>query len=214
MLKVTAGSLLVAVCGSMLILGSGGAQLGPIAAGAAAATADADPEVVGVTVTAPASTFSGVPFDVTVNASLRNNGPFGPVNVAVDFTVSTPADCTRTPSGPFETTTVLLAVGTTVPASKTWSVTCVDKGTHELRGTAQALIGPDFDDVDPGNNFREGTVLVTVGPGPAAQPVAGGPPPLAGQQGLPATYGLVGVSAAILMMGLGGGALVYRLKRG
>src|SRR3972149_3734046 len=143
MLKVTAGSLLI-VCGWIPLLVSGDAGAQQVGARLPGVFAEADIELTGVSVAAPASTFSGVPFDVTVNASLRNNGPFGPVNVAVDFTVSTPADCTRTPSGPFETTTVLLAVGTTVPAASGW----------------------------------------------------------------------VGVSAAILMMGLGGGALVYRLKRG
>ena len=212
MLKVTAGSLLM-VCGWIPLLVSGDAGAQQVGARLPGVFAEADIELTGVSVAAPASTFSGVPFDVTVNASLRNNGPFGPVNVAVDFTVSTPADCTRTPGGPFETATVSLDVGTTVPASKTWSVTCADTGAHEFRGTGQALIGPDFNDVNPGNNFRERTVGISVGPSPAAQPVTGGAPPLPGQQGVPAAYSLVTAFAAILMMGLGAGVFVYRLRR-
>ena len=213
MLKVIAGSVLVAVCGwiSLLVSGDVGAQ--QAGARLSGVVAEADIELTGVSVAAPASTFSGVPFDVTVNASLRNNGPFGPVNVAVDFTVSTPADCTRTPGGPFETATVSIAVATTVAASQTWSVTCADTGAHEFRGTGQALIGPDFNDVNSGNNFKEGTVAVTVGPSPAAQPVTGGAPPLPGQQGVPAAYSLATAFAAILMMGLGAGVFVYRLRR-
>ena len=209
MLKVIAGSVLVAVCGwiSLLVSGDVGAQ--QAGARLSGVVAEADIELTEVSVAAPASTFRSVPFDVTVNAFIRNNGRFGPVKAAVDFTVSTPLDCARTPSGPLETTTVSLAVGTTVPASKTWSVTCAEAGAHEFQGTG----GPDFSDANPANNFREGTVAVTVGPGPAAQPVAGGPPPLAGQQGLPAAYGSVGMFAAILMMGLGAGVFVYRLRR-
>jgi len=214
MLKVIAGSVLVAVCGwiSLLVSGDAGAQ--QAGARLSGVVAEADIELTEVSVAAPASAFRSVPFDVTVNAFIRNNGPFGPVKAAVDFTVSTPLDCARTPSGPLETTTVSLAVGTTVPASKTWSVTCAEAGAHEFQGTGQALIGPDFSDANPANNFREGTVAVTVGPGPAAQPVTGGPPPLAGEQGLAAAYRSVGVFAAILMMGLGAGILAYRRRRG
>ncbi len=203
MLKVAAGSLLI-VCGWIPLLVSGDAGAQQVGARLPGVFAEADIELIGVSVTAPGSTFSGVPFDVTVSASLRNNGPSGPVNVAVDFTVSTPADCTRMPSGPFETATVSIAVATTVAASQTWSVTCADTGAHEFRGTGQALIGPDFNDVNPGNNFRES---------PAAQPVTGGAPPLPGKQGVPAAYSLATAFAAISMMGLGVGVFVYRLRR-
>ena len=212
MLKVTAGSLLI-VCGWIPLLASGGAGAWQVGARLPGVVAEADIELTGVSVTAPASASSGVPFDLTVDASVRNNGPFGPVNVAVDFTVSTPPDCTRTPSGPFETATVSLAVGTTVPASKTWSVTCADTGAHEFRGTGQALIGPDFTDVNSGNNFKEGTVAVTVVPSPAAQPATGGGPSPPGGRGVPAIYSLVSAFAGILMMGLGAGVFVYRLRR-
>jgi len=174
---------------------------------------EADIELTGVSVAAPASASSGVPFGLTVDASVRNNGPSGPVNVSLDFTVSTPSDCTRTPSGPFETATVSLAVGTTVAASKTWSVTCADTGAHEFRGTGQALVGPDFTDANSGNNFKEGTVAVTVGPSPGAQPATGGGPSLPGGRGVPAIYSLVSAFAGILMMGLGAGVIVYRLRR-
>jgi hypothetical protein len=78
---------------------------------ASATAVDADPQVLDITVARPASAVTGVPFDVTVNASLRNNGPSGPVNVPVDFTFASPADCKRTPGGPFETATVSLGVG-------------------------------------------------------------------------------------------------------
>jgi hypothetical protein len=213
MLKVAAGSLFI-VCAWIPLLVSGDAGAQQADARLPGAFADTDIELTGVIVAAPASAFSGVPFDVTVNATIGNNGPFGPVNVAVDFTVSTPSDCTRAPGGPFETATVSLAVGATAPASKTWSVTCAEAGAHELRGTAQALIGPDFNDLNSGNNFKERTVAVTVGASPAAQPATGGAPPLPGQQGVPAADSLVTAFAAILMMGLGAGILAHRLRRG
>ena len=180
MLKVIAVALLVAVCGRIPLLASGDGGAQQADALLHGAFVDSHIELTGVSVAAPASTFSGVPFDLTVDASVRNNGPSGPVRVSLDFTISTPSDCTRTPSGRLETATVSLAVGTTLPASKTWSVTCAEAGAHEFRGTGQALIGPDFNDVNSANNFKEGTVAVTVGPSPAAQPVTGGAPPLTG----------------------------------
>ena len=212
MLKVAAGSLLM-VCVWIALLVSGDAGAQRVGARLPGVVGEADIELTGVSVAAPASASSGVPFGLTVDASVRNNGPSGPVNVSLDFTVSTPSDCTRTPSGPFETATVSLAVGTTVAASKTWSVTCADTGAHEFRGTGQALIGPDFTDVSSGNNFKEGTVAVTVGPSPAAQPATGGGPSPPGGRGVPAIYSLVSAFAGILMMGLGAGVIVYRLRR-
>ncbi|MDO8613428.1 MAG: hypothetical protein Q7R32_11505 [Dehalococcoidia bacterium] len=227
MLKVTAGSLLI-VCGwiPLLVSGDAGAQQVGARLPGVFAEVTVDVEVVDVTVTAPASAFGGVPFDVTVSASLRNNGPFGPINIPVDLFLSSPdsvlfpADCTKIPGGPFETATVPLEVGTIVPVSEAWSVACTGTGVHEFSvrahaaAGAQGLIGtPDFSDVNPDNNLRERTVAVTVGLSPAAQPVTGGAPPLPGQLGVPAAYSLATAFAAILMMGLGAGVFVYRLRR-
>ena len=225
-------SLLAAVL-AIGLMASGGLRT------AHAQAINADPEVVGVTVAGPASALTGVALDVTVNASVRNNGPSGPVNAVVDFTLSTPADCTKTPGGSFETVTESLEVGTVVPLSITWSITCADTGLHLFRGTAQTLIGPDFSDVNWDNNFGESTVSIDVGPtatpmptgiptatpttptatatptptpteAAEALPVTGGEPSDGGSGGLP---WLAVIAGAIAVMAASGLWFAYQRRR-
>lgn len=179
-----------------------------------AAAEDVDLEVQSVTVDAPESATVAVPFNVTVNAMLRNNGPFGPVDDPADIGLSTPADCTKEPEGPFELFTASLEAGATIPASVTWSVTCSGAGVREFRGFATALSG--FEDVyiDPNNdnNFGESTVSVTITSAPTAEsgadglPSSGGRPPDSSDPWFARYVAMIAaISAAAVALALGGG---------
>ncbi len=176
-------------------------------AGAAPEKVDADVEILGVTVSGPASAVTGAVFEVAVKASARNNGPAGVVAVPIDYTLSAPPDCKKTPGGPLETETVSLAVGAIVPLSKSWSLNCFEAGAKEIAGTAQALAAaPGFDDVSPGNNFGRGTASVAVTAGPGEPPAAGGPPAASGGGGslaMTVSGAIAAVAGAAAVLGFG-----------
>ena len=53
----------------------------------------ADVKVTGLTVDAPDEQGANEPFEVTVVATLHNNGPTSPVNVSYSITLNAPNDC-------------------------------------------------------------------------------------------------------------------------
>ena len=131
------------------------------------ATAEADLEVQRTTVSSPASASAaaGASFTMRVDVTLKNNGPFGPVDAPVDFTLEVPADCATEPDGPFQTVTVSLEVDTAVPVSAAWSVSCSGSGARNFGGTATALAGTDdYSDPNNDNNFGESAASMTITP--------------------------------------------------
>jgi hypothetical protein len=97
-------------------------------------TTTADPKVVSVNVGAPASVASGTNFNVTVNGSVHNNGPFGPVSGTATLNLSVPADCTKVPAGS-QSTGVNLPTSTATPVSASWLVNCSSPSNHQFDGS-------------------------------------------------------------------------------
>jgi hypothetical protein len=94
--------------------------------GTTAVTAKADLKAVSATVTMPDSAKADEPFDVEVDSSVANIGPFGPVDAVVTVALEMTTDCTRDPDRDQDKRGLSLAVSDTATAvpTMTWSVTC------------------------------------------------------------------------------------------
>jgi hypothetical protein len=111
-------------------------------------TDTADLKIVSMTVDAPAQADVGVPFPVTINEVLHNNGPYGPANATVSFSLSAPADCVLNPPGA-QSQNLVLAVSQAVNVSATWSVTCSTSSNHEFNATNTLTLNPTLHVSDP-----------------------------------------------------------------
>ena len=187
-----------------------------------AVSADADVKVQDVTLTAPATATAGVAFNVTVDATLHNNGPFGAVNADATATLALPSDCTADPAGAQVAQDVSLAVSTvTDMPQQSWSVTCTDTGAHDV--SADVTLAVDqahVTDTDSGNDSAPSSVLtVSVAAAAAATPT---PTPTGTPSGLPPTGGTPGEAnggwmatyvAAAAILALMGAAAFYGVQR-
>jgi hypothetical protein len=179
-----------------------------------AITAKADVKVVSVTLTVPASVGANVAFDAKVDASLLNNGPFGPANAKATVTLNLPADCTSAPTGAQVAGGISLAVSTAkeMPQQK-WSVTCTKSGSHSF--SANVVLAIDHvhvSDTDAGNDSASSAVMA-VAVGPTGLPPTGGSP-LMGSDGEQSWLILIPVGLALAIgMGLLGQRYRNRLAR-
>ena len=126
--------------------------------------AELDAEVESVTVLAPPDEIlvdQNVP--VTVQASVRNNGPGGPSPAAfeVTFDAIAPADCTIV--GPAQAVVpVSLDVGESADLQVGFTIRCSEPSFHTFDFSARiAPTDPDVRDTDPSND--EGGTSLTVG---------------------------------------------------
>jgi len=127
----------------------------------------ADIKVSGITVDAPTQVAVNTPFDVTVAATLHNNGTATPVNVDTTIALSTPGDCVLTPAGSQILNDTSLAQSTTKPVQAIWSVTCASHSNHQFDGSASVAIDQlHTTDPTPGNdsgNTSDNTVVIATG---------------------------------------------------
>jgi hypothetical protein len=99
-------------------------------------TALSDSKVTAVAVNAPASVAAGANFNVTVEGTLHNNGPSGPVSGTASVSLSVPPDCTKVPAGAQSSGSVSLPVSTaTSTGVKSWLVNCSSPSSHTFDGT-------------------------------------------------------------------------------
>ncbi len=128
-----------------------------LASGSTNVQGPADLKVTGVTVTAPPTSDSGVPFGVTVTATLHNNGPSTPVDGDATLDLQLPADCSKAPNGSQSNTVISLPLSQAVQTSSNWTVTCTDPSFHVLTGTTSVTpSSPQISDPTPGNNSGQG----------------------------------------------------------
>jgi hypothetical protein len=120
----------------------------------------ADAKVTATSVTAPASIGAGQNFNVTVNATAHNNGPYGPLSGSVALSLSVPADCTKVPSGS-QSVPVNLPVSTAAPVSAQWLVNCANPSNHQLTGSSALTVNLPLHVTDPQENST-GTGSATV----------------------------------------------------
>jgi hypothetical protein len=151
------------------------------------AYAETDVKTTGVSVDAPALAQAGEPFDVTVSATIHNNGPISPLEGEGGLGLAVPPGCTRDPDVTFQLVNPInLPMSVTVTIEKTWSITCAEPGIYNFVACGRA--GPLTEhvrDSDRYNNFRyiEFTVEVgELGPDPLAGrcSILGDPPEVCG----------------------------------
>jgi hypothetical protein len=142
-------------------------------------TKTADFKVAGVTVAGPPSATTSVPFNVTVDATLHNNGPDA-ASADATITLAAPPDCSA-PANPRTVLGIALPVSAaTALPTQTFSVTCSDKSFHDF--SADVALSPPLHVTDPdgGNNATTGGPLTVPVIGPADVKVSsvsvGGPP--------------------------------------
>lgn len=135
----------------------------------------ADLKVASVTLTAPASANPNTAFSVSVDASLHNNGPFGPVNTNATIELTVPAGCTATPAGAQTAANISLPVSTaTAMPKQTFSVTCTTSGAKAFSAKVTAALNiVHVSDPSPGNATATSQTL-TVNVGAAGLPPTGG----------------------------------------
>ena len=124
----------------------------------------ADVKVIGMTVTAPATAIRGGAFLVTGNADLHNNGPDGPVNVDVTFTIQLPADCTASSATTVVVPNRTLSMSVPVAVGRSWNVTCLLSGDHQfiIDASAAITLGQTLTDPNPANNSGSGSASTPV----------------------------------------------------
>ena len=118
-----------------------------------------DLKVSGLATGVPVSGDTNVPFNVTVDASLHNNGPDDNAPVDVEVTLALPPDCT-TPVNPV-TIPMTLALSTATPlATQTLPVTCTDRSSHTFEATVSLLHPLHVDDPTSANDTTSSGALV------------------------------------------------------
>jgi hypothetical protein len=122
-------------------------------------SATADPKVAAVAVNAPATVNAGTNFNVTVEGTLHNNGPYTPVSGTATLSLSVPADCTKVPSGSQSTGSISLVASTaTSTGVKSWLVNCANPSNHQF--DANVTLAPSLPlhvtDSTPENNSAGG----------------------------------------------------------
>ena len=128
-----------------------------------ACIAKADLKVTSATVTCDDPVDVNTAFNCTVENTVHNNGPFGPVNADVIESLSAPAGCVLNPAGPQVEQGVSLPVSVPVVVSKTWSVTCSDRSFHTFSGSSDVQVDQlHVIDPDPTNNSDSGQHTISV----------------------------------------------------
>jgi hypothetical protein len=201
------------------------------AAGSAAGSAQADFEVVEVSINVSGALVSPEAFEVKVEYTIRNLGPDGPVDAVVDSTLDIPAGCSlgfgasdpQVTGRQFVTETIGLAVGEETTSAQSWTIGC-SAGQYELRATAQTLdASPDYEDPVPSNNFKVATETIQVvspatptpgvspaSPTPGVLPDTGGPPSDSGFAHFAVSLALI---LLIALSGLAIARLILRASR-
>ena len=134
--------------------------------GCPVALQESDLKISSVSVAAPATANPGTPFTVTAQATVHNNGPFGPVNADTSFALNLPADCSAMPPGPQSAENVSIPVSSpqTIPGSPlSWSVTCTAVASHTISVSALSVLD-DLAAIDPNpdNNIGEGNAVTSI----------------------------------------------------
>jgi hypothetical protein len=113
----------------------------------------------------PASATAGAAFTLRASTDLTNDGPLASVSGNVTFDLTLPADCSATTPTTRTVGNVSLPMSTNVFVSVSWSVTCLQSGSHSfgLVATvvpASALVA----DSNPANNSASNSALLNVSP--------------------------------------------------
>jgi hypothetical protein len=122
-----------------------------------------DVKITAMDVSAASPQDVGVPFAVTVDETLHNNGGYGPVDVTVTYTpVGVPADCTLDPAGA-QAEQATLPVSDDQLVQAVWQATCANPSFHEFEFTNTIVIKDEHVvDLVTANNSATDSVTIAV----------------------------------------------------
>jgi outer membrane biosynthesis protein TonB len=121
-------------------------------------TLEADVQAIEVVVNSPVNAIVGVPFVVSADVTVRNNGPVTPVVVDTTFTPVLPEGCTAT-TGVLTVQNTTLAGNFISAISVAWNVTCTAAGPQTFTVNVNTAIDPLQLATDPNlaNNSASGS---------------------------------------------------------
>jgi hypothetical protein len=124
---------------------------------------NADVKITGQSlVTPPTQMNASQDTNVTLNKTLHNNGPDGPVDVSITTSAVAPADCTATPA-PTNPTSATLQVSVAQVVQEVWTLHCTQPSAHEFTfNNSISLSTPGATDPVPGNNSASTPLSVNV----------------------------------------------------
>jgi hypothetical protein len=104
---------------------------------------------------------AGTPIQITSTCTVKNLGPYGPVNFNDTQTLTMPADCSTSSTNPVTTPGGPLAVNAQVNVAAVWIVTCTGPSNHTF--TANDTVSLTTTHVkDPVSSNNSGTASVVV----------------------------------------------------
>ena len=106
-----------------------------------------DIEVVSLTISGVATASVGVTFQITGQASVRNNGPSLAAIVDTTYTPSLPAGCTAT-TGVGTVQNTPIPSGSSAFVSRSWMVTCTETGLKTFGMSATSVLDPTVPAID------------------------------------------------------------------
>jgi hypothetical protein len=127
---------------------------------------EADIDVTSASVNAPAQTNINTNFNVTVNGTVHNQGPYGPVSGTATLGLSVPPDCTKVPNTT-QQQVVNLTVSIATPVSANWLVSCANPSAHQFDGSVSVAPTLPLHVTDPDT---EDTVAVSADVGVIVAP--------------------------------------------
>jgi hypothetical protein len=122
-----------------------------------------DVEVTSLFVNVPASAATGVPFQLTAQMNVRNNGPVMAAVVDTTFAPTLAAGCSAS-TGAMTVQNTLVPLGSTVFISRSWMVTCASTGPKTFDTTVSSILDVMIPAVDPNlaNNTMSGSDSIQV----------------------------------------------------
>ena len=122
----------------------------------------ADLEVTSIALTAPEGATAGIPFEVSVDATVYNNGPAATATADIGYELNLPPDCVALPATvpPLLGQTLLVSQTTTLPKFST-EVNCSQPSFHGFTATVR-VTGASILDPNNRNNALTSAALTTV----------------------------------------------------
>jgi hypothetical protein len=105
----------------------------------------------------------GSPFACVVTGDVSSAGPRAPTTATTTTALAVPADCVAVPAGPEVRAQVALPSSGAAPVATTYSVTCSERGSHDVSASVTAAVDEEYvEEVAPGDEQRSAADAVGV----------------------------------------------------
>ncbi len=105
----------------------------------------------------------GSAFACVVTGDVRSSGPRAPTTAVTTTVLSVPSDCVAVPAAPEVRKRVALPYSGATPVATTYSVTCSERGSHDVSASVSAAVDEEYvEEVAPGDEQGSATDVVDV----------------------------------------------------